>query len=112
MTNLRLAFAVAVSHVVLMTESRPLQRVPLGSEARLLYTLLDAAHADGLFPDAALIERWRAIEARLKEHNRYFEEADAMHALLAELDASDALAGTWIQERWRSAQTRASKPPF
>jgi hypothetical protein len=77
-------------------------------EARLLYTLLDAADSAGIItgtPDESI---WHAADARLRAGETYEAEAERLHDLLAGLDVSGALRGTWIEERWRSLQHRVT----
>lgn len=82
------------------------------AQARLLYTLLDAAEDEGRLRGSDVIARWRAIKARFDD-TRPEEEHAALEALIDELDREGALTGTWIQARWFAAKARRdSEPPF
>ena len=77
-------------------------------EARVLYTLLDAADSAGLMNGTAVEPAWREANARVLVRPNYDSEAEVFHDLMAALDASGALAGTWIEERWRMIQSRVA----
>jgi len=77
-------------------------RAPFASEARVLYT----ASSLGRIEKTAAAARWRELDTRLRAGGRFADEAETMHQLLSELDAADAFAGTWIEERWRAITAR------
>lgn len=81
----------------------------LRSEARLLFTLLDAAESANLIADAGAKESWREIKTRLNGGGSYKNEAENMFDCLYALEASAAFVGTWIEERWQVIQSRAAK---
>lgn len=76
-------------------------------ETRLLYTLLDAAEAEGRLSNPALAETWRTLKQRF-DNARSEQECAALNALLDELDRSGAVAGTWIQARWHAIKARTA----
>lgn len=69
-------------------------------QARLLFTLLDAVDCDGRMP-AALSDRWREARARVSRTQDYRAEGVVFWDLLTEIEASQALSGSWIEQRWR-----------
>ncbi len=77
-------------------------------EARVLYTLLDAAASAGLMDETTVEPAWREANSRLLARPNYESEAEVFHGLMVALDASGALAGTWIEERWRTIQSRVA----
>ena len=82
------------------------------AQARLLYTLLDAAEDEGRLRDSDVIARWRAVKARFDD-TRSEQEHAALESLIDELDRDGALTGTWIQARWFAAKARRdSESPF
>ena len=79
-------------------------------QARLLYTLLDAADDEQRLHDPVLAEKWRALKASFD--NAHCEQYyDALEALLDELDRQGALTGTWIHARWLAAKARRESTP-
>ena len=89
------------------------------TEAKLLYTLLDAAHEDGLIRDGPLLARWRGI----MQVAVVFPNVDrtSIYELIKEIDATGALDKTWMRERWLVVKRRVegaagefptSRPPF
>jgi hypothetical protein len=74
-------------------------------QARLLYTLLDAAEAENRLIDPAVTERWLAVKARF-DNARSEHHFAALEAVFDELDRTGVLTGTWIQARWIAAKTR------
>ena len=82
------------------------------AQARLLYTLLDAAEDEGRLRSSDIIARWRAIKSHFDDTRSEREHA-ALEALIDELDREGALTGTWIQARWFAAKARReSEAPF
>ena len=81
----------------------------LVEEARVLYTLLDAADCSGLIKDPDLRKRIGETRRRA-EVTSMEQEAEAMRALLDELERNGVIAGSWIQRRWRALMARAEKP--
>ena len=79
----------------------------LQSEGRLLYTLLDAADDAGLI-GGATAARWREVKTQIVCGAPYEGMANSLHELLAELGVKGALAGTWIEARWRTLEARVS----
>lgn len=75
------------------------------SEGRLLYTLLDAADDAGLLIGATATG-WRDVKTRIVRGAPFENEAGALHNLLSELETRGALAGTWIEARWRALSAR------
>lgn len=75
------------------------------SEGRLLYTLLDAAD-DAALLTGATAARWREAKTRIICGAPYESEAEALHELLDELATKGALAGSWIEARWRTLAAR------
>jgi len=81
-------------------------------QARLLYTLLDAAEDEGRLLDPIVAERWQAAKARFTDAHSDREHA-TLEALIDEIDRSGALTGTWIQARWLAAKARGeTSSPF
>jgi hypothetical protein len=82
------------------------------AQARLLYTLLDAAEDEGRLRDERIVERWHAVKARFDDSRCELEHA-ALEALIDELDRAGSLTGTWIQARWFAAKARGeTSSPF
>lgn len=77
------------------------------SEGRLLYTLLDAAD-DAKLLTGATAAGWRDVKTRIVCGAPFENEAGALHDLLGELGAQGALAGTWIEARWRTIAARVT----
>jgi len=78
-------------------------------QARLLYTLLDAAEDEGRLPDPSVAEKWRTLKQRF-DNSHCEQEVAALHALLDEIDRTGALVGTWIQGRWHTLRARSVDP--
>lgn len=76
-------------------------------EAHLLYALLEGAEEEGRLADPALKAKWLRLKAAIDE-TRIREHAD-LSALYAELERTDALAGTWIQFQWLKAKERRTQ---
>ena len=76
--------------------------------AGLMFVLLDAAANDGLIRDDPTRERWRMIRAKVTRSD-YETHAFEMFALLVELEAADALTGSWIAERWTGLRHRIER---
>jgi len=82
------------------------------SQARLLYTLLDAAEDEGRLRDAVVTERWHTVKRRFDDA-RCEQEHATLEALIDELDRTGALTDTWIQARWFAAKARGeTSHPF
>lgn len=82
------------------------------AQARLLYTLLDAAEDEGRLRDSAIVKRWHAVKARFNDAHCE-QEHTTLEALIDELDRAGALTGTWIQARWTAAKARGeTSSPF
>lgn len=82
--------------------------VGIRQEARVLYTLLDAAASAGLIVGTSLEPCWHELNARVHAGASYESEAHLFHELLSALELSGGLRGTWIEERWRTIQSRAA----
>ena len=111
MTKPVIGFSAGPAQLALMIGTKPPTRAPFGSEGRFLFTMLDAAHADGLIRDFGLQQRWSGIEARIKERSRYFEEADAMlmETPLASIEPSREAAGVFLTlGDWNGIRLRTS----
>ncbi len=74
-------------------------------QARLLFTLLDAAEGESRFRDPAIAERWLSLKARF-DNARSENSHSALVELFEELDRTGAITGTWIQARWFAAKAR------
>jgi len=74
-------------------------------QARLLYSLLDAADGEDRLRDPDIAEKWRALKWRFDIGHSEHEHA-ALAALLNELDRTGGLAGTWIHARWLAANAQ------
>lgn len=82
------------------------------AQARLLYTLLDAAEDEGRLSDPNVFDHWRAVKARYSDADCEREHA-TLEALIDQLDRAGALTGTWIQARWAAAKARGeTNSPF
>ena len=68
-------------------------------QGRLRRTLLDAADSSGLISDSNLRQQWRTTDAMVRAGASYEAHLRTFCELLEKLDASAALAGTWIEER-------------
>jgi hypothetical protein len=75
-------------------------------EARLMFSLLDAFECSRPAPTAVTRSLWREAKKRVDASGNYEMEATVFHEILTELDEAGALAGTWIEPRWRAAQQR------
>jgi hypothetical protein len=81
-------------------------------QARLLYTLLDAAEVENRLLDPAVAECWLAVKARF-DNARSEQHYEALEAVFDDLDRTGALVGTWIQARWLAAKIRRdTESPF
>lgn len=74
----------------------------LAEEAQLIYTLLNAAEDEHRLHNLPVEEKWQALKRRC-DPSHCENEHGALKALFDELERTDALAGTWIQFRWRLA---------
>lgn len=74
-------------------------------EAQLLFSLLDAADAEGRLQQLEAEGKWRAFKPR---HDPAHPERGhaTLAALFAEVERSDVLVGTWIQFRWWKARLK------
>ncbi len=80
-------------------------------QARLLYTLLDAAEDENRLVDSSMAERWRSIKSQFD--NAHCEKhMVALKELFDELDSKGALVGTWIQARWYAVRARPDNSPY
>jgi hypothetical protein len=75
-------------------------------EARLMFSLIDAFECGQPAPRPASLTRWREAKKRVDGSGDYEIEATVFHGILTDLDESGALSGTWIEARWRAAQSR------
>jgi len=71
------------------------------SQARMLYTLLDAADDEGMLTGTNAA-RWQQAKTRIICGASYEGEAGTLHGLLDELAATGVLAGSWIDGRRRT----------
>lgn len=82
------------------------------TQARLLFTLLDAAEVEGRILDPILSAKWHALKARFEDTHSEQQHA-TLEALIEDLDRGGALSGTWIQARWFAAKARGeTNTPF
>ena len=79
-------------------------------EAKLLYTLLDAAHDDGRLRGLPLEPRWLAIRSQAVS----FPAVDraSLYLLVEELHAAGIFHNTWMQERWLKVKRRVEHAPM
>jgi hypothetical protein len=79
-------------------------------EAKLLYALIDAAHDDGLIRSSPLLAEWLGI----KQIATVFPNVDraALYHLAEGLDATGAIANTWMRERWLIVKRRVESDPM
>ena len=84
-------------------------RARIAAEARLLYTLLDAAENAGVIRDQSMQQRWKEIKNELNR-SCYEAEAESFFQLMSELDNSGALGGTWLKTRWEALEKRIYSP--
>lgn len=74
-------------------------------EARLLYTLLDAAEAEQRILDASTLEKWLALKLRY-DRARAERTHAALMALFGDLERRELFTGTWIEFRWLKAKAQ------
>ena len=84
-------------------------------EARLIYSLLDAAEEEQRLPDAVAAGKWLALKLSVSRA-RAARAHTALLALFEDLERADIFIGTWIEFRWLKAksqrrQKRAVRPP-
>ena len=102
-----------------MSSTPPAKPVVSSSEAKLLFTLIDAACEEGLVGDESLLARWLEI----KRVAAVFPNVDraSLYKLVEDVDTTGALNHTWMRERWLTVKRRvendpadfpASQPPF
>ena len=89
--------------------STPPFSVRIRHEARILYTLLDAADSAGKIAGTLSEAPWRESNVRVRAGASFEGEAERFHDLMVTLESSGVLAGTWIEERWRSLQSRIQR---
>ena len=65
--------------------------------------MIDSASEEGLLTGTAS-EHWHEAKTRIVCGATYEGEAGALHELLKELARTGALAGSWIDDRWRSLE--------
>lgn len=75
-------------------------------EAQLLFSLLEAAEAEGRLHHLEAESKWRAFRPRYDSTHPERGHA-TLAALFAEVERSDVLVGTWIQFRWWKARMKA-----
>ena len=76
------------------------------SEARVLYSLLDAAEGEGLLEGAPVATGWLEAKARVRQGASYESEAEVFYELMSDLDQAGRITGTWIEERWWRIRSR------
>lgn len=80
----------------------------LRHEARLLYTLIDAADNAGIMAETLVDSLWREVNTRIRNGAGYDAEAEIFHEIMSVLDASGVLENTWIGERWHKLRSRVA----
>jgi hypothetical protein len=75
---------------------------------RYLFVLLDAADESGMLSSATLKTRWLAAREEIALKSDYETHVSLFSAMLADLESSGALAGTWIGYHWISVKGRLS----
>jgi hypothetical protein len=78
-------------------------------EARLMFSLIDAFDCGKPAPRPVSMALWQELRKRVDASGNYEEEAASFHEILTGLDESGALSGTWIEVRWRAAQSRMAQ---
>lgn len=78
-------------------------------EAKLLYALLDAADADGLFGRSPFAAPWEELK-RMAEPFPKIDRAELYH-LAEAVAASGALDHTWMRARWLTVKGRVESDP-
>jgi hypothetical protein len=87
----------------------PLSNPPISDgEAKALFALLDAAEVEGRLLNSNTERTWREVKDRLAGAD-YHAEGPLMWDLVDKLERSRALDGSWIQDRWRTIQTQATR---
>jgi hypothetical protein len=76
-------------------------------EAQLLFSLLEAAEAEGRLNHLDTENKWRAFKPHYDTTHPERGHA-TLAALFAEVERSDVLVGTWIQSRWWKARMKGS----
>lgn len=77
----------------------------LGSVARLLYALLDAADDDGLMGDWEHQEKWRGVRNQA-ERSGYIPVLPFLIELMTGLEEAGRLDHSWILRRWNAVKTK------
>jgi hypothetical protein len=90
-----------------MPASKP---VLTSTEMKLLYTLLDAAHDDGLLREGPLLTRW--LEIKQAAAALPMLDRPSLYKLVEEIDATGALKNTWMRERWLALKWRVENEPM
>ena len=90
-----------------MPASKP---VLSSTEVKLLYTLLDAAHEDGLLREGPLLTRW--LEIKQASASLPLMERSRLYKLTEEIDATGVLKNTWMRERWLALKHRVETEPM
>ncbi len=83
----------------------PIDRSKIDVEARLLFTLVDAAAAENRLIDPDFATRWHAIR-KSAEAERYEAVATDCLKLLSELERRGELSPPWIAERLKGLRNR------
>ncbi|WP_438483347.1 hypothetical protein [Oleiharenicola lentus] len=79
-------------------------------EAKLLYSLLDAADDDGRLDNSPFSAVWQ----RLKKETVKFRPADRaeLFQLLTEIEKKGLLENTWMEEHWLRVKNRVDQKPM
>lgn len=85
-------------------------RATIAEEAKLLFTLTDAAVELGRLTNPESQARWQEAKKRV-EKKGYEPETELLFNLLSEIDASGGLKGTWIHPRWLAVKKRIDDAP-
>ena len=80
------------------------------NEAKLLYTVLDAAYDDGLLRDPLIEKRW--LEIRRQAVAVSTLDRAALYWLVQDLDMRGGLNRTWMQGRWLTVKERIESAPM
>lgn len=82
-------------------------------EAKMLYTLLDAAHDDGLLKGTPFESRWTALKDEVSRAVSFAAcDRAGLYRFVGELAAAGILNNTWMLERWLKVKKRVEDDPM
>lgn len=88
----------------------PTKPVLSSNEAKLLYTLIDAAADEGRLRGTRFEPRW--LEIRREAEAFPFIDRASLYFFLEDIDADGLLHKTWMRERWLAVKLRVRQHPM